>query len=110
MKDKSRIPRVQRLKKLLFNIIGRPYFYVDMRFDSKTNMMMTEFDYNSPMLNRLIDAGYQDDGDEPDRIVRRYIQTVMTQTDLEEDDDLFEDEESYDEDDEPPKYVYERYK
>jgi hypothetical protein len=73
--DSVDLPFKKRIQKFFCNIFGRPFIYVEFDYEHNTEMLAVLFDYNNPMLNRIRQAGYDDD--DPDDAMRHYIQHVM---------------------------------
>jgi len=70
-----RVPFTQKLKKWCFNIISRPYIYVDLDYLHNQGATRVIFDYNTAMVGRLKNLGY--DMDDPDEGVQEYIATCF---------------------------------
>lgn len=73
--EKVKLPWRKELQRFFCNIFGRPFIYVEFEYNHKTEMLGVIFDYNNAMLNRIRQAGYDDD--DPDDAIRHYIQRVM---------------------------------
>ena len=69
------VPFSQKIKKWCFNIISRPFIFVDMDYLPNQNATRVVFDYNTAMIGRLKALGY--DMTDPDTGVQEYIATCF---------------------------------
>lgn len=109
--DKVKLPFLKSTELFFCNIFGRPFIYVEFEYQHKTETLGVIFEYNNPMLNRIRQAGYDDE--DPDDAVRHYIQRVMmNNTDILLEEDEFSEDDvdpDYDEDS-AGTYIYDRGK